>query len=136
MKKTNKITKEGRRLTSILKGAIAALIIATILLIAVSIFYNNTDLSTTIIQVILCIILAISSFFGGWISSKYYKKSGMQNGAICGIILFCAITFIGCIIHGFAFTPFTLFKAGAIIVFGAFGGIIGINRSAKHKMKL
>ncbi len=136
MKKTNKITKEGSRLTSILKGAITALIIAGVLLVVASVFYNNTDLSTTIIQLILCIILAVSSFFGGWISSKHYRKSGMQNGAICGCLLFGTITFIGCIIHGFAFTPFTLFKAATIIMCGAFGGIIGINRLAKHKMKL
>jgi len=121
--------------TPTIKGVLMSLIIMIVLLLVISIVYNSNDLNPQILYAVQCVIWGISSFFGGWTSSKGYGKKGMKNGFLIGCILFVGYTLIGCLIHGLNISGMTVVKGIVTILAGTLGGIVGINLSAKRKIK-
>ena len=71
---------------------------------------------------------AIGSFIGSYIAVRISKINGMLYGMACGFVLF-VILFIGSLI--IAREPLTMMvaiKAILLILVGAIGGIIGVNK--------
>lgn len=89
-------------------------------------------------EVVLGVIIAadvISAFIGGYIAARINKEKGMVCGAVVGGILFIAVL-AGGLISGCEEVTFrTAISLGVLLIFGALGGIKGVNRKARIKIK-
>lgn len=89
-------------------------------------------------EVLLGSIIAadvISAFMGGYIAARINKEKGMVCGAIVGGILFICVL-AGGLISGCQEVTFrTAISLGVLLIFGALGGIKGVNRKARIKIK-
>ena len=77
----------------------------------------------------------ICAFVGGYISARIKKEKGIVCGAIVGGILFILVL-TGGMISGFEeITYRTILSFGILLIFGALGGIKGVNRKTRIKIK-
>ncbi len=121
---------------SIIKGIVIGLIMGEIVLLLLlsitSVVMTSTGiLNNTVLDIILTIICGISSFVTGFTSSKIIKMKGLLSGFAGGLIFFLIIFSAGLIIMDGTITIFTFLKLIACIIFGAAGGILGINKKEK-----
>ncbi len=70
----------------------------------------------------------ISSFFAGFIAAKMLKSRGMAAGALAAMFLFIVVLITGTIFSGDNINLDTLMRFAAMLLSGAFGGILGVNR--------
>lgn len=77
----------------------------------------------------------ICAFVGGYIAARIKKEKGIVCGAIVGGILFILVL-TGGMISGFEeITYRTILSFGILLIFGALGGIKGVNRKTRIKIK-
>jgi len=77
----------------------------------------------------------ICAFVGGYIVARIKKEKGIVCGAIVGGILFILVL-TGGMISGFEeITYRTVLSFGILLIFGALGGIKGVNRKTRIKIK-
>lgn len=79
--------------------------------------------------------LGMGTLFGGFISARITKSAGMINGVITGLLVFLLITLIGVAKSNDSFTIITLAKLIVAIACAGLGGIIGVNKKEKIKIK-
>lgn len=89
-------------------------------------------------EIVLGVIIAAdvtSAFTGGYIAARIKREKGMICGAIVGGMLFIGVL-IGSLICGCEEITFrTAISLGVLLIFGALGGIKGVNRKARIKIK-
>ena len=77
------------------------------------------------------IILFVSNFIGAYKAAKIYKKNGMIVGMIVGISVLLIIILSGLLLQTISFEvvdlSLLLVKLFGLLLFGAIGGILGIN---------
>ncbi len=113
----------------ILKGILISLITSIILLFALSAILVYTSISETIIKPAIITITAISILIGSSISNMKIKKGGILNGAIIGIVyLICIYLISGIISLNFSFNSESIITIIVGMLFGIFGGILGVNK--------
>ena len=77
----------------------------------------------------------ICAFVGGYVAEKIKKEKGIVCGAIVGGILFILVL-TGGMISGFEEVTYrTVLSFGILLIFGALGGIKGVNRKTRIKIK-
>ena len=131
--KTNNINKKLWR--SLLSGA--ALGTATIILLILIISFiieKSGKLPSGALSYITLAAAAAGAFAGGYSASRILKSSGLLVGGIVGAILFIII-FVAGLIHGGGLSLFTLYKAAALILFSMLGGVLGVNKKDKIKIR-
>ncbi len=79
--------------------------------------------------------LGIGTLLGGFISARITKSAGMINGVITGFLVFLLITLIGVAKSNDSFTMISLVKLIVCIACAGFGGIIGVNKKERIKIK-
>ena len=72
------------------------------------------------------VAIAVGSFISGRVVGKFNKKNGMKSGAICGAVFIAPILLLS-VIFGKAGTFMLFVKIILSLVFGAAGGISGVN---------
>ena len=82
---------------------------------------------------ITTLIGCIAVFLGAAILSLLIKEKGIVYGLICAVILIVVSLIISFFILKVEFTISTVGKIAAILLSGAIGGIIGVNRKNKIK---
>ncbi len=132
MKNEKPLRKDAQLLKSIkpiLVGDIVGTAIYIILTMVVALlFVQSKHVPKGILTPIMMSIAAIGSFIGSYIAVRISKINGMLYGMACGFVLF-VILFIGSLI--IAREPLTMMvaiKAILLILVGAIGGIIGVNK--------
>lgn len=89
-------------------------------------------------EIVLGIIIAsdvICAFIGGYIAARIKKEKGIICGAVVGGILFLIIL-IGAMLNGVEEVTYrTVISFGVLIIFGSLGGIKGVNRKTRIKIK-
>lgn len=80
------------------------------------------------------IISCISSFISGYICARITKANGLLTGTVAGIILFFVVTISG-VIGGSTFSLISLIKFTLFSICGGIGGIKGVNRKDKIRIK-
>ena len=123
-------SKEGRILISALNGFIMCLLLC---FIGAFIFYiGDMDFDNAFIFSIFTYVA--SSFFCGYSAGRKLKEKGMLFGALssCCFFLMCLIISL-CM--GPHFDLDTLYKFIISLISGAIGGICGVNKRNKKKLK-
>lgn len=72
--------------------------------------------------------LIFGGFCGGVASARLLSQKGLLCGAVSGTIFFLVAWSLGGLFSIGDFGPGALIKAALIILAGAFGGIIGVNK--------
>lgn len=122
------VDTQNSTIMKILKGLIFSFIVTLISMFIFSIILTYTNISESIIPIVIIILTFISILIGTMIGIKKIHKNGMLNGAIIGGTYVLLLYFISSILNtGFTFNIYTVFMIIAGIVSGIVGGIIGVN---------
>lgn len=117
-------------------GTITALIISAVLLALSAVCLTKVGIvPTDYLWLMIVIILALGSFVGGFVSAIILKSNGLFIGLLTGIIVCLFIIIAGALKTSDSFTTYSIYKAMAIIVCSVLGGIIGVNKKEKIKIK-
>lgn len=110
------------------KGAIFALIITLVLIIAFSLVMELTDLDDSVIQPVVQVIRIFSIVFGAAYAARRINTKGWLKGAITGFLYICLVSLIS-LLFGGKVSLDKIFISDTImaLVTGAIGGAIGIN---------
>ncbi len=80
------------------------------------------------------ISLAVGALSAGFVTTLLHKSKGLIYGAASGLILFAVMSIIALFVSGGSFSLNSLIRFAIMTVLSSFGGVIGVNLSAKHKM--
>ena len=121
--------KENNTITTIAKGIGISLLITVIALTIFSIILTYTNIEENVINPVIMIITAISILIGSSLGNIKIKKNGLINGGLIGGIYIITIYLISSILNWkFSLNIQSVIMIITAIVFGIFGGIIGVNR--------
>lgn len=121
---------------SLIIGVVVALLVSIILLCIVSaIILSSGLLSSDITTIVSIAVLSAGVFAGGFLSAKITKSAGLIVGAITGFTVFLLITITGLIKSSDTITFITLVRFAVSLLFGAFGGIVAVNKKERIKIK-
>lgn len=114
---------------NILLGIGISLITTIVLLFIFSVILTYTDAAENIISPTIIVITAISILIGSSIVNVKIKKNGLINGAIIGGGYILIIYLISSILNwNFGINLKSLLMIVIGIIFGIFGGVIGVNK--------
>ena len=110
------------------KGLIISFIVSLISIFIFAILLAYTNISDSIIPIVIVFLTFVSIFIGSIISMRKVSKNGLINGAIIGGTYVLLLYLISSILNtGFTFNIYTVIMIIAGIISGIIGGIIGIN---------
>lgn len=121
--------KENKQIINICKGTGISLISTIIFLIIFSVILTFTNVPESTINPVIIVITSISILIGSSIGNIKIKKNGLINGAVIGGLYMLIIYFISSILNwkfGLDIQSIIFIVIG--IIFGIFGGIIGVNK--------
>ena len=120
---------ENKTIKNIMKGTGIALITTVLLLLIFSIILTYTNIQESTINPVIMIITAISILIGSSLGNIKIKKNGLINGGLIGGIYIITIYLISSILNWkFSLNIQSVIMIITAIVFGIFGGIIGVNK--------
>ena len=125
---TIKVEKNSNMITKIGEGLIISFIVTLLTIFIFSIILAYTNVSESIIPMVIIILTFISILIGSIISMKKITKNGLINGAIIGgtyvFLLYLISSFLN---TGFSLNVYTIIMIIVGIISGIIGGIIGVN---------
>ena len=120
-------------LKAIAIGSLCGLICCSLLLIFLAfIFTKSSNPPHTLVEPLMMVATGIGTFIGGYISSIISKEKGMLCGILCGFLMFIFIFIAGLISVRESLTILTLVRLSIMLVSGALGGIIGVNKRIRR----
>lgn len=93
---------------------------------------SKIDAPPALITVMSTISLCVGAYVGGFTGAKKRRKNGMLMGLLTGAVIFAAIFIISIIFAKTAITFTAASKLLLTVVFGAVGGIVGVNSKIKR----
>lgn len=116
------------KLSSILTGVLMAYAISLIVFLAAALMLNFSNVSEAIVPHLTYITSVISIIVGSMHASKTIGEKGWLNGGICGILYFLGLLILS-IFMGIGLASFSVILSRLFLafLFGAIGGVIGIN---------
>ncbi len=134
MKKNSSASTKTRYISSILFSTLLAAIVCAFLYVITALLFTKLhSLPYVVISQLSFILSAIAALIGGIISAKFSKSKGLITGTFTGFLLFVIIFVVYYIILRESFTTVSLIRALALVLSGAIGGIIGVNKKRKRK---
>lgn len=122
-------------LRSILTGIAAAIAAALALTCLIALMMTMTSaVPYESLPYILLAADAAGVFIGAYIAAAIAKSRGLIIGLICGALMFVIFFFIG-LNTGETVSIITLLRFFVLMFFGALGGIKGVNKKEKIRIK-
>ena len=131
MKNKNNYSNSGniRTIKSVMTGVFCGISICVLFLIFMAfLITKSNNFPHTIIPPLMIIIAGIGAFAGGYISARISSEKGMMCGMICAFLMFILLFIAGLISVREAITMMTVIRLLAMLLTGAIGGIIGVNK--------
>lgn len=121
---------ENNIIKNILKGVGISFLITFVLLIIFSLILTYTNVNEGIINPVIIVITAIAILIGSSMGNVKIKKNGLLNGALVGGIYMLTIYIISSFLNWrFSINLQSIIMITVGIIFGIFGGIIGVNKT-------
>ena len=92
-------------------------------------------ISSGVISVDILDYCTVATLMSGIISSRITGSAGLAVGSLTGFFIFLIITSIALIFNGEPITILTLLKLMSSVLGGGIGGIIGVNKKEKIKIR-
>jgi putative membrane protein (TIGR04086 family) len=108
-------------------GILGAFIISILLLAAFSALMTAKDMPSAAVMPFACIAISAGALCGGFMASRLYRSRGLMMGAVTGLLFFIILYITGAIMHQADLNTLLLLKIVLSAVFGAVGGIVGVN---------
>ncbi len=129
------INSRGIPIKQILIGIATALAVTLLLLCVICAVINFASaIPYSLLPYIMLIADAVGGFFGAYVCAAMSKSRGLILGLICGFAVF-VIMFIASLSTGETIGLITLLRFIVLIVFGALGGIKGVNKKERLHIK-
>lgn len=120
-----------RLIKSVATGAFCGLLTSVILMCILTVALLKTGLPQGfLLDYILAGFLGAGAFAGGFVAAKLNRGAGLIAGAAVGGVMFLALLIVAAVKGDMAFTVLSAVKLGAVLLFGAAGGILGVRE--KH----
>ncbi len=130
--KENNVSKSLISIKSLIKSAIMAILFTIILFLIFSLIISFTDITEASADTMVTIATIIGIIISGIISAYGAASKGWLSGSIGGLFYIFIVWLSGKISgYSVSFSKSTLLIIILSIVFGAIGGIIGINMKRK-----
>lgn len=121
---------------AVIFGTTCGLLISVIFMCILAVIMLSIGIFPIDLTNYVCIaVLAIGTFCGGIITTKITKSAGLIVGLFTGLSVFLLITIFGLIKSNDSITMHTLIKFVTSIIFGSFGGIVGLRKKEKLHIK-
>ena len=123
-----KVEKTNNIIMKIMQGMIISFIVTLISIFLFAILLSYTNISESIIPIVMVVLTFISILIGSIISMRKQTKNGLINGATIGGLYVILLYIISSSLNtGFALNIYTIGMIVAGIISGTIGGIIGVN---------
>lgn len=134
VKKAGTEEKRENNLLNIVKGSIISILVSLIALLLIAVLLTYTNVSESIIPIIIIVVSALSILAGSFISTMKTNSKGLINGGAVGAIYIVTLY----LLSSFTVSGFSLnIKSDIMIVTGILagmiGGIIGVNLKTERK---
>ncbi len=131
----NKMNQKKPALRPFLLGMAAAAVTACIIMAIMAIAITRYDVSDGAVTAFALIALAAGAFAGGITAAAAHKSRGLAVGGWTGGLVWVATAVAALIANGAQWTALTPIKAALCVLCGMIGGVVGVNRSARRKLK-
>lgn len=131
--KTQQITIKSMTRAVIFGGLFGSIILILMLFLSAFFVMKMKSLSQGAVFGAAIASSCVSSFFAGFIASRILKARGMAVGALAAMFLFIVILITGTIFANDSINLDTLMRFAAMLLAGAFGGILGVNKKKKYR---
>lgn len=131
--KSQQLTAKTMARAVIFGGLFGSIILILMLLLSAFLVLKMRTISQNVVFGASIISSCVSSFFAGFIASRILKARGMVIGALSALLLFVIILITGTIFAGDNLSLNTLMRFAAMILAGAFGGVLGVNKKKRRK---
>lgn len=119
---------------AIIFGTVIGAIVCTVMLLTVSfIFVKMQSVPEIAVIPAAIFIVCTGAFVGGYFSARIKKSMGMAVGALSGLLMFVVLLLIGLLFSGDSFGLISLLRMILMIVSGAIGGVLGVNKRKRRK---
>jgi putative membrane protein (TIGR04086 family) len=108
-------------------GILGAFIVSVLLLAVFSAIMAARDVPSSMIMPFACVSISLGSLCGGFMASRLYRSHGFLLGLVTGLLFYVILYMIGAIMHQADLNALLLLKIILSVLFGAVGGIIGVN---------
>ena len=112
--------------------SIAVVLLLTCLICGVLLL--TTGVQSELLPYIMLIADAVGSFIGAYCCAALNKSYGLVSGFLCGFIVFVLFFAVG-VSTGDSISLLTLYRLLALTVFGMLGGIKGVNKKERVRIK-
>ena len=134
--RNEKSFKKDEALVRGVKAIVVGDIIGTLICIALTViasflFVKSKHIPQAMLTPLTIAIAAIGAFIGSYVTVRISKINGMLYGMASGFILFVILFISSLIIAREPLTMMTAIKAILLVLVGAIGGIIGVNKRSK-----
>ncbi len=116
---------------SIIFSSIFGVICIFLILLAFSFLVERFNVPNPLLSIISVISISFGAFIGGYTAGFKKRKNGLTTGIVAGIITYILVMIIGALISNFTEFSF-LTKLIIMIIFGAIGGVLGVNAKKKY----
>ncbi|MGN0517583.1 MAG: TIGR04086 family membrane protein [Acutalibacteraceae bacterium] len=121
-----------RYIKSIIWGTLFGSIFSALLLFAVTALLAKTGfISENVINVLTLMISCLGVLFGSFVGARISKEKGLLIGMFVGLFMFIILLVVSFLIIREPISKLSLTKSLIMIITGAIGGIIGVNKRAK-----
>ena len=112
----------------ILKGIGISFALTLIGMFVFAMILTFTNVSETMIPIVIIVLTFISIFIGSMISIRKIQKNGLTNGAFIGGIYVLLLYVLSSILDtGFTLNIYTIIMIAIGVIAGIIGGIVGVN---------
>lgn len=117
---------------AVMFGAIGGLVVCTaLLLIASFALAQMKSVPGSAIGTITMVFGAFGALTGGYIAVRIARCRGMMYGILTGLVLFLVVVIVGVCSSSESVTVATVIKGIAMLLSGAIGGIVAVNKKQR-----
>ena len=113
--------------------AVGIVAISLMLLITSFSFAQIKSIPTAMLGTISMIFASLGACIGAYVSLRIMRNNGLVWGAICGAVLFVIVLILGLINSTDSLSIATIIKCFAMLLSGAIGGVVAVNKKQKIK---
>ena len=133
-----KLNKSQNNNSKVLKSAVIGSFVGVglcivLLILSALALTKSSGIPHLAVSPLVMIIAGVGAFGGGYISAGIAKQNGMLCGIMCGFIMFIILFIAGLVAARTTLTMATVVRFILMLLAGAVGGIVGVNKRQKIK---
>lgn len=117
----------------VLGTAVGGILCMLCLLVFAAFFVGAKVIPQAMIQPLILASCALGAFMGGFVTVRILRAQGLMFGILSGLLLFAIVCLVSVIAIREPFSTFAFVKGILMMLAGAIGGIVAVNKRSKRK---